>query len=585
MSEVTNFLLEEIDGTKGDMYFYSKVVEDNIEFYRTLDAYISSKIDKQELADRLGLTSTRALESWEVKGMKYHRALECAIAMKLNLEKANEFLTKYAGMRSLYPASKEDFRAIYVLIYREKLEKQFPYREKESVKEWMERIFPLLEFTEKANELSKVNEELSKDTTKSATKTYLEALLEQNLELIPSLKFRSAGERALEYLDELVRDTPFEKNYGNRSNKNEDNEVKNERNGSIHIDLYGEEEKDHYRLIRNKLKTGEIPHRDDLIQFAMGSTVSFGRKEIDQFLTKSGYEPLMSRDLYEGMLLTVYMYDEYVDLEGNTSNDIDKIILNLKRAARKATYNGETVSKDTPEVASEDEIADFPEEEIVFAEETVAYNEETVSKDTPKVTSEGKIADFPEEEIMFAVETVAYKEDARDYVDFQVFVSEKVDEAIEYLPEVSYLLREVPKWYLDKQKRLKRMEKRYFSDIIMKISEKMTKTWKLINKNQLKAESVSEATLRKAAANDILMLKRGYLDKETYKKVLDIICRTEVAWLQIVKSGILTGMKRDDYLLVFNETLEELDSYYRDTYALKKKHSDKKGQSGGKPKK
>ena len=554
MSEVTDFILEQIEDTKGDLWFYSKVVKDNEEFYRTLDEYIVSKIDKQELADRLGLTSTRAFDSWEVKGMKYHRALECAIAMKLDLEEANEFLTKYAGMRALYPASKEDFRAIYVLIYREKLEKQFPYKEKESVKEWMERVFPLLEFTEKANKLSKMNENASEDATKSATKTYLEALLEQNLELIPSLKFRSAGERALEYLDELVVDTPFEKNYGNRSSGNEDtedaeeDEKKKERNGSIRMDLYGEEEKDHYRLIRNKLKKGEIPHRDELIQFAMCSTLSIGRKEINQFLIKSGYEPLMARDLYEGLLLTVYIYDECADLGEKESNEVDKILLKIKRATGKVVHNEDEVSEAGKQIADK----------------------------------EGK-ADFPEEEIMLAVETDAYKEDTKYFVDFQVFVSEKVDEAIEELPEVKHLLREVPQWYLDKQKRAKRMEKRYFSEMIVKMSDKMTQTWKLINMDKLK--TVSEATLRKAIANDILILKRDYLDKETYKKVLDIICRTEAVWVEKVNSGILSGMKRDNYLLLFNETLAELDSYYRDTYALKKKHSDKKGQSGGKPKK
>lgn len=552
MSEVTDFILELIEETEGDLWFYTKVVKENTEFYRTLDEYIASKIDKQELADRLGLTSTRAFESWEVKGMKYHRALECAIAMKLNLEEANEFLTKYAGMRALYPASKEDFRAIYVLIYREKLEKQFPYKERESVREWMERIFPLLEFTEKANKLSQVNENASEDTTKSATKTYLDALLEQNLELIPSLKFRSAGERALEYLDELVKDTPFEKNYGNHSSGNEDIEEKNERKGSVRLDLYSEEEKGRYRLIRNKLKKGEIPHRDELIQFAMGSTREFERKELNQFLTKSGYEPLMARDLYEGMLLTVYMYEEYAGTVENKSDDVDEIISKIRSAERKTTQNEDESSK-------------------VDAKQTVS--EKTKEEE----------AYFPEEEILFAVETDDYKADEKYYIDFQVYVSEKVDEAIEDLPEVNHLIREVPQWYLDKQKRDKRLEKRYFSDMIMKISEKMTKTWKLINKKKLK--KVSEATFRKAAANDILMLKRNYLDKETYKKVLDIICRTEAVWVQKVNSGILVDMKRDNYLLLFNETLAELDSYYRDTYALKKKHSDKKGQSGGKPKK
>ena len=280
----------------------------------------------------------------------------------------------------------------------------------------------------------------------------------------------------------------------------------------------------------------------------MCSTLSIGRKEINQFLIKSGYEPLMARDLYEGLLLTVYIYDECADLGEKESNEVDKILLKIKGATGKVIHNEEEVSEAGKQIADK----------------------------------EGK-ADFPEEEIMLAVETDAYKEDTKYFVDFQVFVSEKVDEAIEELPEVKHLLREVPQWYLDKQKRAKRMEKRYFSEMIVKMSDKMTQTWKLINMDKLK--TVSEATLRKAIANDILILKRDYLDKETYKKVLDIICRAEAVWVEKVNSGILAGMKRDSYLLLFNDILAELDSYYRDTYALKKKHSDKKGQNGGKPKK
>ena len=492
MSKVTDFILESIDDADGDLWYYTKVVKENKEAYRTLEEYISSRMDKQELADRLGLTTPRAIDSWEIKGMKFQRAMECAIALKLNLEEANEFLAKYGGMRALYPANKQEFRLIYVLIYREQLEKQFPYKENESVKEWIQRIFPLLEFVNKADEKAEEVENSSTADARVSTKTYLDVLMEQNLELIPKLQFRSAGEKALEYLDELTKDTPFEKNHGNRSNENVDdideNRDLNVRNGSIRMELFEEEEKDHYQLLRKKLAKGDIPHRDAVIQFALGMTLNLEKEQVDQLLIKSGYEPLQARNLYEGLLLTLYRYEEN------------------------------------------------------------AYS--------------GKI-----------------KDDV-DYIDFQVFVSEKVDEAMEELPEVANLLREIPQWYMNKQARKKRLEKKCFSDMISLMSSQMTRTWKLVNLNDL--EKVSESTLRKVASNQILELRDNYLDDDTYQKVRGIIQRTETAWVETVNSGLLLGMDRTEYIELFGEILCELEDYYCVSYAPKKKRNNNKGQKGGK---
>lgn len=487
MSKVTDFILESIEDADGDLWYYTKLVKENKDAYRTLDEYISSKIDKKELADRLGLTTARAFDSWGAKGMKFQRAMQCAIAMKLNLEEANEFFSKYGGMRCLYPASKEDFRLIYVLIYREQLEKQFPYGDKESVKKWIDRIFPLLEFVKQAEEKAEQKSYSSKEDTRVSTKTYLDVLMEQNLELIPKLKFRSVGEKALEYLDELVKDTPFEKNYGNRSNENEDIDEKNERNGSIRKELFEEEEKAHYYLMRRKLEKGEIPHRDALIEFSLGMTLKLKKEDVNQLLIKSGYEPLQARNLYEGLLLTIYRYEERAD-----AKEIEDIV---------------------------------------------------------------------------------------DYDSFQVFVSEKVDEAIEMLPEVQNLLRETPQWYLNEQDRFKLLEKITFSNMIYQISIKMTNTWKDINRNKFK--KVSESTFRKAAADLILELQEKYLDNKKYMTVHEIILRAEHKWVEAVNTGVLLGMDRKSYLMFFEEILEELDSYYRNTYALKKKRSSNKGKSGG----
>jgi len=493
MSKITEFILDEILDADGDLEAYAGIVKDNKDRYRTFEEYISSRIDVQELAKRLGLTTPRAIKSWAAEGIKIDRAKQCAIALKLNLEEANEFLSKYAGMRCLYPASQEDFRFMYVLIYREQLERRFPYAEQESVPEWMDRVFRSLGFdeTEKPAGKAAIKKTFSTETeTRVATKTYLDVLLEQNLEMLPGLKFRSAGEKALAYLDERVKDTPFEKNYGNRSSGNEEVDSKNERKGSIRIDLFEEEEKDHYLSLRDKLKEGEIPHRDVLIQFALGMTLNLKRKEVDQLLIKSGYEPLRARNLYEGLLLTLYLYEERMDLDD--------------------------------------------------------------------------------------------EEEGLEYSDFQVFVSEKVDEAMQYLPEAENLLKEIPQWYLNEQKRKLRLEKRCFSDMICLMSEKMTKTWKMVN--QKKLIKISEATLRKSALRQIRELKNIYLDRDTYKTVLEIIYRTEEKWVEIVNSGALYKMERDDYLPLFKEILKELDCYYRVHYAPKKMRSEKKGQKGGKTK-
>lgn len=485
MSEKSRFLMEHIIDADGNFEEYSKIVQENLEDYRTLNSYITARIDKEELAKKIGLKSVRALNTWETKGIpSLQRALQCAIALKLDFNEANEFLSKYAGMRNLYPASRKDFRMLYVLIYRESLEQRFLYLENETVEEWMERIFPQLEFPNRAEELSVEEDSRNQKTTRVSTKTYLDVLMEQNLELIPKIRFRESGERALEYLNELTKNTPFEKNYGNQSTNGYKLENKNERNGSIRKDLFGEEEKGHYQIICNQLKEGSIPHRDVLIQFGMGMTLELGREEIDELLVKSGYAPLSARNLYEGLLLTVFLYEE--------------------------------------------------------------------------------------------------KSECPEYIDFQVFVSEKIDEALSYLPEVREQLREVPKWYLNESERHKRLEKRYFSEMLVLMSDKMTDTWKKINKQGI--EEVSEATLRKAAVNSILELKRNYLDTGTYKKVLAMIKRAEDSWIEAVKNGELKGMKREKYVVFSENILSELDNHYRNTYAPKKKRSAKKGQKGGRKK-
>lgn len=495
MSDVTRFMIEYLEDVDGDFYYYSKAVRENQEIYRTLDRYISARMDKEELANRLGLTSTRAFEHWGTNGMKFQRAMECAVALKLNLKEANEFLIKYAGMRKLYPAGKEDFRWIYILIYREQLEKQFPYQEKESVKMWMERVFSMQPFLNEAKRISEIQkhkergDSKEKNATRVATKTYLDILMEQSSEKLSELTFREAGEKALEYLDELAKDTPFEKNYGNRSSGSQEDQ--NERNGSIRISLFEEEEKKHYRGIRKKLENGTIPHRDELIQFCMGTTLNMKREQVDNLLMKSGYEPLQARNLYEGLLLTIYLYEERLENDEDTQLESDL-----------------------------------------------------------------------------------------DYLDFQVFVSEKVDEALEYLKDITDLLLEVPRWYLNKEKRLQRIEKRYFSDMLNVMSERMTRTWKDINR--MKTVSISEETLRKAAVNQIFKLKMIYcLNPETYQNVLDMILKTEMRWGEIVKSGVLYGMEREMYISLLEEILGELDNYYRNLYAPKMKRSAKKGQSGG----
>ena len=68
MSNITELILDCIKYADGDLESYAVIVKENIEDYRTLDEFISSRIDKQELAERLGLITTRAIDNWATKG-------------------------------------------------------------------------------------------------------------------------------------------------------------------------------------------------------------------------------------------------------------------------------------------------------------------------------------------------------------------------------------------------------------------------------------------------------------------------------------------------------------------------------------
>ena len=44
----------------------------------------------------------------------------------------------------------------------------------------------------------------------------------------------------------------------------------------------------------------------------MDMNLGLEREKVNELLVKSGYEPLMARNIYEGLLITIYLYDTYI---------------------------------------------------------------------------------------------------------------------------------------------------------------------------------------------------------------------------------------------------------------------------------
>jgi len=328
MSWKTEWIMENIMGMEGDVTRYSDLVKRNPSNYRTLSEFLSPKttgMKKDALAKRLGV-SVQTLNNWEKEGIpSLEQAVHVAVARKLTLEQTNEFFRKYAGMGELYAADRLHARYIYLLIYRERLEAQWPYEADETVSDWVSRVLNALKQEELRGTKQPTQEPEEAEASRVATEYFMETLLGGDLDAMSELPFRSAGQKAYTYLESYVEGTPFQKNYGNRWIEDLDGEkVRPDR---ALLNRYYEEEKARYNNLLDKLRTGTTVHRSELIGLSM--MLCMTRTQADQLLQLCGKAPISARNLYEGALLLAWSFlDDAVDeaFEAGGSQDMQVLL-------------------------------------------------------------------------------------------------------------------------------------------------------------------------------------------------------------------------------------------------------------------
>lgn len=326
MTDKSILMLDNILYAKGDLALYPELVELNQDGFRTLNGFLfdklkERKIQKGAFVEKLGITS-QTLNNWEKNGIpEITDALEVAITLGLDLEETNEFLFKYAGMGRLYPAQKLHFQYIYILINRSELETRFPIERQETTKQWISRIFKESEIILSTE---KKEENILTDTERVRTEFFLEALLENDIERIGQLRFRSAGESAIQYLEQYIKGSRLEKNYGNRTLLHWGTE---EKLNKVHLmDKIFEEEKEKYENIYNKLSEGVIPSKEELIVLGMTLRMTIG--QMNELLKACGVDQLSARNLYEGALILVWSslskaYPEWFGMEKQVLDSVD----------------------------------------------------------------------------------------------------------------------------------------------------------------------------------------------------------------------------------------------------------------------
>lgn len=304
MGRKTELMMENIMDARGDVSLYANIARKSRDDYRTLNDFFAEKLrgsTKLLLAQKLGV-SVHTLNNWEKNGIPtLKRAVQIAVALGLDLDETNVFFRKYAGMGTLYPADRVHAGYICTLVYRQELERSFPYMEGETVGEWIDRVW--------SGDSSFAEEEKGGEAfcgeKRVATELFMEAIMSRDAEAMREMPFRSAGEKACRYLQEYVKGGPFEKYYGNRSQTNAVS-GKSERNGRAPLDRYHEEERERYNNLLGKLKEGSIVHRDELLSMAM--LLRMTRAQADELLERCGEEPISARNLYEGALLMVWSF-------------------------------------------------------------------------------------------------------------------------------------------------------------------------------------------------------------------------------------------------------------------------------------
>lgn len=208
---------------------------------------------------------------------------------------------------------------------REDLEKEYPYKEGETVKEWVSRIYERIELP--------VDEENASQQERLETSFFKHLALDGNLQDAKNLSFRSAGEKSFLFLTEYIEDTPFEKNHGNKKlSTPADKEHPDEMNVVFTREPFFLEEKKKVNALMKSLEQGELPHRDTLIE--IGMILRMTREQMDELLELCSENPLNTKNLYEGALILVWdflseMCPEW--FEEKERNLFGKEIENLER--------------------------------------------------------------------------------------------------------------------------------------------------------------------------------------------------------------------------------------------------------------
>lgn len=532
----TDMILDDIRSLAGDLERYPELAKEFKEEYRTLNAFLSDqlkemKLPKGELAKKLGI-SFQQLNNWEKHGIpSLEQAFELALALKLNLEQTNIFLKKFAGRNMLYAADQNQAKYIYLLVFHEQLEEQFPYKESETIAEWKARVLTEKELAEApidANKSDKKSEE-----TREATEYFLDAILSGDIERIQNLPYRSAGNKAIPYLDAYVKGTIFEERYGNRSHKEFfDEEEISVRNTVPVFDHIYRKEKDRYAAIRKKLETGEkqvnkqlikkgeLPHRDELIE--LGMLLRMTDKEMDELLTLCGEDTLSAKNIYEAALLMVWTFLSEMRPEWFGMKDSGTLIEN--------------------------------EEEKL----------ETLYKE-------------------YAKESYA------DYVDdVQVLASKKVGQAIGQLSDgFKDLIREVPSWYLTEEQQKHRMEQRRMAAVISGIGRKMMNIWEFAKESDGKyrfVENIIESkvlwdtehkkktmdcTFENYVRNILWLKDYEPLDNKTDSNILEMIQSIEDRWLILIKETNTLKKDRTEFKKICERLLRQMEAYYQKKYSGK----------------
>ena len=164
-------------------------------------------------------------------------------------------------------------------------------------------------------------------------------------------------------------------------------------------------------------------------------------------------------------------------------------------------------------------------------------------------------------------------------IDFQVCFSRQAEKALSPLPKaLKSRLREVPGWFLAEEERAKRMEKRRLSAILSECSEQMCGIWG-------RAESGGAESIRWSLieAVDAMLADCGYetLDRAKDRAIISKLEAIEKKWLASLREGAELKLPSDAVEQFCLKTLAELDCYYIEAYAPKKR---KGGAANGKRK-